>query len=693
MERFERRKLIECLVNVLRSNKLTPRVFSDVCEWFADYGQFLELGSISPEIMTLVESDGDHYGRARRYTSKDITFFRRSMLPSLSKELRALGKARLSNLERNLLTLQTELELSECEKEVLGLKARYGVSKLIEKLVECIRSPGEREAALFSILLGESLENISKVYNRKARPIQTGLLTFEQEIFSSRVNLELPKQVFHALLNSRGGFKNFRAAILGETATTELLWEDFDHLGETREKVATFLTAACRKKCAGVNILLFGEPGNGKTEFAKTLAHHLNKSLYFVAEADEDGNEPSCNDRIASLRLTQSLLREDQFSIVLFDELDDMFESSVASLLSGRPQAQHKAFTLRLFEKNPVPVIYTVNDKAMIDASIVSRMSVVVELKTPPLSARKRVWERVLKKHKVKLSQKEIVSLARQERVPARIIQSAVRFAKLTGGNLAKDISFVVDNMAKAIHGESAYATDYRVGDGFLPELVNTDVDLSELVARLSGGSCHYRFSACLYGRSGTGKSAWARYLAKQIGMEVLYKRASGLLDMYVGNSEKNIAGMFQQAREEERLLIIDEADSLLADRSGAHRSWEVSQVNEMLTWMEDHPLPFICTTNLMETLDQASLRRFTFKIKFDYLSACQNMAAFQHFFKQPGPAALLHMGRLSPGDFAVVANKAGLLGFLDKPERLVEMLVQEVTARQDKAVSLGFIV
>jgi len=49
-------------------------------------------------------------------------------------------------------------------------------------------------------------------------------------------------------------------------------------------------------------------------------------------------------------------------------------------------------------------------------------------------------------------------------------------------------------------------------------------------------------------------------------------------------------------------------------------RSWEITQVNEMLTWMEDHPLPVCFTTNFMERVDSASLRRFTFQIVLNYL-------------------------------------------------------------------------
>ena len=72
---------------------------------------------------------------------------------------------------------------------------------------------------------------------------------------------------------------------------------------------------------------------------------------------------------------------------------------------------------------------------------------------------------------------------------------------------------------------------------------------------------------------------------------------------------------------------------SLLADRRFARRSWEVSQVNEMLTWMESHPLPFACTTNFAEHLDAATLRRFVFEVALDYLSPEQVERAFGAYF------------------------------------------------------------
>ena len=94
-----------------------------------------------------------------------------------------------------------------------------------------------------------------------------------------------------------------------------------------------------------------------------------------------------------------------------------------------------------------------------------------------------------------------------------------------------------------------------------------------------------------------------------------------------------------------------------------------MSQVNEMLTWMESHPLPFACTTNFGEHLDPATLRRFVFKVRLDYLAPAQVEEAFRTYFALPPPAGLTDLAALTPGDFAVVHRKAGFLWKHGEPE------------------------
>lgn len=134
----------------------------------------------------------------------------------------------------------------------------------------------------------------------------------------------------------------------------------------------------------------------------------------------------------------------------------------------------------------------------------------------------------------------------------------------------------------------------------------------------------------------------YARYLANELGIEVVFKRASDLLSMWVGGTEENIAEAFAEAKSKKAMLIFDEADSFLQNRNNAQRNWKITQVNEMLTWMETHEYPFVCTTNFMETLDEASLRRFTFKIRFDFMSKDSVNSAFEYFYGIKIPILIL---------------------------------------------------
>ena len=138
------------------------------------------------------------------------------------------------------------------------------------------------------------------------------------------------------------------------------------------------------------------------------------------------------------------------------------------------------------------------------------------------------------------------------------------------------------------------------------------------------------------------------------LGKKVLFKRASDLQSMWVGECEKNIAAAFKEAADEEMVLIIDEGDSFLRNREHARASWEVSQVNEMLSQMEMITQPFFLTTNLIKDLDPASMRRFTFKAKFDFMQPDQSARLFAQYFGCEAPDEIRRNDFLTPGDFAL---------------------------------------
>ena len=223
-------------------------------------------------------------------------------------------------------------------------------------------------------------------------------------------------------------------------------------------------------------------------------------------------------------------------------------------------------------------------------------------------------------------------------------------------------------------------------------ELVNADCDLAALTADLLRPKAPLAVSFLLSGPPGAGKSAWVRHLAAQMGLPVLHKRASDLLDPFVGGTEQNIAGAFAEARDTHAFLVFDEADSLLLERASAVRGWEISQVNEMLTWMEQHVLPFACTTNLATRLDRASLRRFLIKVRFDWMTKAQARLAFQRFFGTAAPAALDGLRTVTPADFSLVRRRAAVTGRMSDPATLLRLLAAECEGRAGGRPPIGFV-
>lgn len=345
-----------------------------------------------------------------------------------------------------------------------------------------------------------------------------------------------------------------------------------------------------------------------------------------------EGGEPSRRERLAEMGMACRMLGERIDTILLFDEMEDLFGAANPFFGNDRPSKVH---TNRMLETNPIPVIWTTNSVESCDPAFLRLMSYSALMRPPSGRVRARIWQRLAK-----------------------------------GG---------LDAQPRH-HSEVPWQ----------PELVNADMDLALIEARLAAQDAPRRVSFCLDGPAGTGKSAWARHLARRIGMPVVEKRASDLISKWLGESERNIARAFTEARAEGTLLIFDEAESLLADRRNVERSWKVSQVNEILTRMESHPLPFVCTTNLVKKLDPATQRRFTFRIRFDTLSGAQMVAAWRAHFDAVPPDGLARLERLASGDFANVARRMRPMGET-RPAQILHELTREAAAKEGASRPIGF--
>jgi transitional endoplasmic reticulum ATPase len=594
--------------------------------------------------------------------------------------------------ELNALFARDEFGLDDIDTGILLLLLRYERNDDLEQFADEVLHRLHGPSGAVASLLGIDRREARRRLAADGALIESGLICLNQDGCSAGLAgqsgyLQLARPLRKVMYNPYDSRQEWSAALVGLPLTTPLDWEDFEHLGAAREMAAKVIAGAGKARASGVNLLVHGPVGTGKTEFAKALAAHDGISIWSVGETDDEGAEPTRAERLAALKLAQRLLAKRGGALILLDEAEDVLASEMAFLgpFAGRGRDRSKVYLNRLVEQNPVPIVWTCNDVAAIDPAVLRRMTLAIEVRTPSRPVRARIWRRVLDETGLKLGADAVERLAGRYLAPPAVAANAARAAVLSGGGEAA----VEEAMGGVLQllGIGPSIPDADASD-FDPALVNCDENLARLTERLVRPGASRQWSLCLYGPPGAGKSQFARYLAAQLGMEVMQQRASDLLSMWVGESEKQIAAAFQTARARRAMLVIDEADSLLSDRRGAVRSWEVTQVNEMLTWMESHPLPFVCTTNLMDRIDQASLRRFTLKLRFAPLSPAQNTLAFERFF---GIVATRRLADdLTPGDFATVRRKRDLLGVAD-PSALADWLDEEAEAKGTQVRRIGF--
>lgn len=610
---------------------------------------------------------------------------------SLLEDLRGGDDPPEDNLVRiNAARIGVHFGLSDTEARILEFFASYHSFDMFEHVVDrALKTQDVTLPFLIAQFAGADHTAVRAALRPDARLRASGLLQTDGRNWSRQtIPYTVSDRLAAALMADFGDIKELVALLFPPAPPPEAEWGDFTGMGESANIMRRLLATALEQGTPGVNILLYGPPGTGKTEFCKVLARELGASLRAVGEADDSGEEPSRGERLAELGIAGRMLASRRDTVLLLDEMEDLFGGRPV-LPFFRPDRTSKVFANRLLETNPVPTLWTTNSIETCDAAFLRRMTFSAEMRPPAGHIRKRIWQRLADRHVQTEDAAAITALAEVHDHAPALVADAMRVARACGGGI-DTFAHVLGASAKLTNGGVAPPPRHHSEVPWVPELANTDTSLSLLESRLCTATPPPRLSFCLDGPAGTGKSAWARHLARQLGLPVIEKRASDLLSMWVGGTEKAIARAFADARAEGALLIFDEADSLLADRRNAVRQWEVSQVNEMLTWMESHPLPFVCTTNLAENLDPATQRRFTFRIRFDWLRLDQLPLAWAAHFTASVPAEVAALDRLAPGDFANVARRIRALGQDDTATILAE-LRRESEAKEGAARPIGF--
>ncbi|MDM0075692.1 ATP-binding protein [Variovorax sp. J2P1-59] len=615
-------------------------------------------------------------------------------------------------VEKNIDALAGLLQLNKAERALLlyGTLARYQ-RDLRSLLVEFKVNNAPEAYAAIAEVAGVNASEVGEALRAGSRLERIGLvenLISEHNITDLADLMKVSEKLPPVLMREYRDRNELMAVFTRPSAKSALSVHDFSFVEDDAQMLVTLLRAAVARKEPGVNVLLYGPPGTGKTELAKVVAQAAGLELFEVEYADRDGNSLSGRDRYRSLQIAQVFLKGSEQAALLFDEVEDVFPpiSTEAAQIMARAEqvpsptsgsVSGKAWVNQILESNAVPTLWVTNRIEQIDPAFRRRFAYHLELKSPPPGAREQLVRKTLEG--VSVSDAFTAKLAGRKGLTPAQIRTAVRFAELAmteGSSVEILIERQLKNADLALGTLDTLGARRSVTTYDLEMLnVETRFEIPRIVEALKARG---HGTLCFYGAPGTGKTALAEHIAKAIGRPLIVKQASDLMSKYVGETEQNMAAMFKEAEAEKAILLLDEADSFLQDRRGAQRTYEVTEVNEMLQGMERFDGIFVCTTNLLDRIDQAALRRFTFKIKFMPLTGEQRERMFvtealdgdSMRLTSEIKLRLAKLPQLCPGDFAAVKRQTDILAVSFSASEFLDQLDAEHRIKPEVRESRG---
>ena len=561
-------------------------------------------------------------------------------------------------IQQNIDTLTQLLSLNAAEQTLFRLSVQLRLDEPLKKLSEVLpKSNFVGVSEVLSNLFGLPKSDIISALKDKGKLLGYGLLERNYNPDSLHDYLDWGKMLdFDEFISEPLNEQVLLKVCTKPAIEPSLSLDDFAYLNEMKTMMLDYLQSSFATHRKGVNILIYGAPGTGKTEFATLLAKAVNVSAHNITYMDENEEVIRAEERLNKCRFAQKVL-EGQSSLLIFDEIEDVFR---AGFFERSVAQKNKAWMNQLLENNNVPMIWLSNSVFGIDPAFLRRFDFILEMPDLPLKNKSALITQLAEG---KLSPAYVQHFAKVRSLTPAILSRTIRVAKeLNTSNFAETLLMMFNQTLKSqnkpkieplVLGKADYNLDY--------------VACNDNIHRISEGLKQSKKGRiCCYGPPGTGKTSWAAWLAEQLDMPLLLRQGSDLLDPYVGGTERNIAQAFEQAKTDNALLVLDEVDTFLFSREGADRSWERSQVNEMLTQIERFEGLMVVSTNLIEVLDPAALRRFDLKLKFDYLTLPQRL----DFAKQQAEilglpllseedlSQIESLNLLTPGDFAAVARR-----------------------------------
>jgi len=442
-----------------------------------------------------------------------------------------------------------------------------------------------------------------------------------------------------------------------------------------------------------VSILFYGKPGSGKTELAKSLGKETGKQVYIFK------NEAETNEHCNVLgRLVCLLSMERKDSILIVDEADSLLKTVDFSFFSVSP-SKTKGTVNKMLENNKDKVIYIINHQRQIDDSTRRRFTFSIRFESMPKTMLKTIATQKIEPLNITDNTKAaLVSMFDKYQLTGQSVENIVKTIEAMECNdeatLLKKAEIVMKENSLLLSGKKKKMRD-RVKAEYDLRVLNTSINPVKIVNMVQNAakyaennkSTENGIRMLFYGLSGTGKTELARYIAEQLGKEIILRRPSDILSKYVGEDEQNIREAFEEAEQNDAILLFDEADTFFYDRNRAKYSWERSLVNEFLTQMEEFKGILICTTNLRNVMDPAMQRRFhilvEFKpMKFDGIKIMLEKYFPDYHLSNKEIEELEDSESVTPGDFGALSSR---IRFMNPDDVNSEYILYELKKLQEE--------
>lgn len=396
--------------------------------------------------------------------------------------------------------------------------------------------------------------------------------------------------------------------------------------------------AADRAIHRGASVLIAGSAGTGKLRLAQTLSAVSRRMRLLVVEASELPTEP-----VRLGQMIEALAKEAELltAALVFRRVDAF--ATDASLSAHLRHALQNA-SIRSWLTSDV-------DPARVGARNVEQLATLNISVTPgDVGLRHVAWRTELARVNHELDEADLAVLASEYPLSRSSIEVAARMASAIGPSLPH-LRAVLPQMAESqMPGQLGRYTKRSRSKVRLADVVLTDntreqvVELLEALRRRRsvmdrwGVAEHHAIGrgivALFNGPPGTGKTLTAAALANEIGMPLYRIDASSIVDRFVGETEKNLVRLFDEAVASRAALLFDEADSLFGKRVEAEDAsdrYANLQVNTLLNLIEDYDGFVVLTTNIKGALDDAFLRRIIYKIIYEKPEEEQIVALWEY--------------------------------------------------------------